>query len=192
MGTLHFLLPADLQEAACLDLERACLSGGHDHMPLATQAAVQNGQLVLTRDGHDSGYLLAPWEVPGFGGLMLRSASVMERLAPYYLTQELARGTINQIRGQTADWLMGGLDMSPELADTIRQTTLSFSKTLTGKQPCRDKCPISRVSQAGLPGSRGSGRRLCPPGVSHPPSASASSGYAAGLSFPCSAREDST
>ena len=116
-----------------MELERTCISGGQDHMPYATQATVQNGRLLLTRAIHESGYVLAPWEVPGFGRLMLRSATVMERPAPYNLAQELARGIINQIRGQTADWLMGGLIMSPELTETIRRATLVLQQNPDGQ-----------------------------------------------------------
>jgi Glycosyl hydrolase family 10 len=130
MGTINFLLPPDMQEAACVELERACISGGHDLMPYVTQAHLQNNRLTLARGANHSGYALAPWEVPGFGRLMLRSATVMERPSPYHFTQELARGTINQIRGQTADWQIGGLVMSPQLAESIRQATLAFGKTL--------------------------------------------------------------
>jgi hypothetical protein len=135
MGTLNFLLPPDMPEAACVEMERACISGGQDHMPHATHAAIHDGRLVLTRAIHESGYMLAPWEVPGFGRLMLRSSTVIERPAPYYLSQELARGTINQIRGQAADWLMGGLVMGSDLIDNIRRATLTFSKTLTASKP---------------------------------------------------------
>ncbi len=42
---------------------------------------------------------------------MALSATLMERLAPYHLPLELARGKINQVRGQAADWIMGGLMM---------------------------------------------------------------------------------
>ncbi len=131
MGTMTFDLPACLPEDAQAALERASVAGGQDNMPYPTQVQFDNGRMILTRTVDESGCLLAPWSVNGAGRLMVSSATLMERRTPYQFALELARGKVNQIRGQVSDWLMGGLQMPAGLAEQIRQTTLAFSKAVT-------------------------------------------------------------
>ena len=52
---------------------------------------------------------------------MLSSATLMERPKPYPLVIELARGKVNQLRGQAADWGMGGLLMPEILGRSITE-----------------------------------------------------------------------
>lgn len=130
MGTMLFQLPPNLAEDALAELERASVAGGQDCMPYPTQAVLDDGQLIVNRRVEESGCLQAPWNVTGAGRLMASSATLMERLSPYHLTIELARGKINQLRGQTADWLMGGLILGDSLADQIRQATHLFGKAV--------------------------------------------------------------
>jgi hypothetical protein len=131
MGTMLFQLPPDLPADTLAELERASVAGGQDCMPYPTQAVLDNGQLLLQRRIDESGCLNVPWNVPGAGRLMVHTATLMERLTPYQLLIELARGKINQLRGQAADWLMGGLAISSSLADKIRQATLQFGKAVS-------------------------------------------------------------
>src|SRR4051794_22349241 len=109
MGTMSFLLPSATPAPAGPDLDRACVAGGDDNMPAPTQVARDNGQLRLLRDVDESGYLVVPWEVNGVGRLMGASATLVERPVPYSLGVELARGKVNQLRGQAADWRTAGL-----------------------------------------------------------------------------------
>lgn len=100
-------------------------------MPYPTQVVVENGQIVLSRHVDESGCLLVPWSVNGTGRVMVSSATLMERASPYQLTLELARGKVNQVRGQASDWNMGGLFMPEALTHQIRQSALAFSKAVT-------------------------------------------------------------
>src|SRR5438552_506605 len=108
MGQITFQLPADLPADAARELERCCLAGGPDNMPQSTVVQLAGGSLTLTRDEDESGYLSAPWPLDDLGHLMGTSATLMNRAAPYRLLLELARGKINQVRCQAADWRMGG------------------------------------------------------------------------------------
>src|SRR6266496_1658243 len=117
MGTMQFQLPPNLSPDALAELERASVAGGQDCMPYPTQAILEDGQLLVHRRVEESGCLQTPWNITGAGRLMTSSATLMERLTPYHLAVELARGKINQLRSQTADWLMGGLLLSDSLAD---------------------------------------------------------------------------
>jgi len=130
MGTMLFQLPANLPDEVLAELECASIAGGQDCMPYPTQAIVEDSQLILHRRIDESGCVNVPWDVPGAGRLMVHSATLMERLAPYQLLIELARGKINQLRGQMADWLMGGLVLAPPLAGKIHQATAQFAKAV--------------------------------------------------------------
>src|SRR5262245_60180759 len=104
MGTMQFQLPPSLPDDVLAELERASVAGGQDCMPYPSQAIVEDGVLIVHRRVEESGCLLVPWNIVGAGQLMASTATLMERLAPYHLLIELARGKVNQLRGQTADW----------------------------------------------------------------------------------------
>src|SRR4051794_10063933 len=112
MGTMTFQLPAGLPRDAARELERTCMAGGPDNMPWPTEVHFHGGQMRVRRAVDESGYLVAPWPIEdvvsaGHGALrqlMGTSATLMERPTPYQLVVELARGKINQVRCQAADW----------------------------------------------------------------------------------------
>lgn len=130
MGNLIFRLPPDLSADERSDLEFASVLGGQDNMPYATQVLVEDDRLILHRAIDESGAVLLPWAVDGAGHVMVATASLMERLQPYDLAVELARGKVNQLRGQTADWQLGGLLLPDNLAEKIRRATHTFRRTL--------------------------------------------------------------
>ncbi|HWY85919.1 MAG TPA: hypothetical protein VNX28_04300, partial [Gemmataceae bacterium] len=131
MGTMTFDLPPHLPVDAQTALERASVAGGQDCMPYPTQVQLEQGQMILSRHVDESGCLLTPWSIHGTGRVMVSSATLMERLKPYLIAVELARGKINQVRGQESDWRMGGLVMPEALHKQIQQSTLAFSKAVT-------------------------------------------------------------
>src|SRR5438105_3175983 len=115
MGTMTFQVPVGLPPDAARELERACLAGGPDNMPGPTQIHTSPGLLKTTRSMDESGNLIAPWPIAGVGQVMGTSATLMERVRPYNLLLELARGKINQVRCQKIDWSSGGLFVSGDL-----------------------------------------------------------------------------
>jgi hypothetical protein len=131
MGTLTFHLPPDLSLDAAGELEHAGMLGGQDNMPYAAQVAIEPGDLIVSRNVEESGYVMAPWEVEGAGLLMTATPTVIERPEPYQLQVELARGKVNQVRAQSEDWLIGGLQMPPELAELRRQATRAFARAVS-------------------------------------------------------------
>lgn len=126
MGTMTFLLPAGLSPDIVRELERACLAGGPDCMPYPTRRILREQQLILDRGADESGYLYAPWPVANVGQLMGSSATLMERVAPYHLLVELARGKLNQVRNQFFDWESGGLVVPESVREQIRQASHTF------------------------------------------------------------------
>lgn len=132
MGVMIFQLPPQLagDDPLRQDLERASVAGGQDNMPYLTDVTVEGKRVSLTRGVSDSGSIQIPWRIAGAGNFMTSSATLMERATPYALTIELARGKINQVRGQAADWQMGGLPMTAPLQELIRDATLAFGHAL--------------------------------------------------------------
>jgi hypothetical protein len=143
MGTMRFLLPADTPAAAARELERTCMAGGPDNMPWPTELRLGPAQLTVGRAVDESGYLIAPWPVDGAGVLMGATATLMERAAPYRLLTELARGKVNQVRCQAADWQTGGLGLSPELQQLIKSAGHAFGRAIT--QPtAEESAPLAQ------------------------------------------------
>ncbi len=135
MWPTTFQLPPGLPQEVLQQLEWACLAGGPDNMPWQTQVQVRDGLLSMTRSTDESGYLVAPWPIDGFGQLMGTSATLMLRPQPYQLVIELARGKVNQVRGQVADWEAGGLVVPQALTDLIRQASHTFGRAVCSSDP---------------------------------------------------------
>ncbi len=85
----------------------------------------------LDRSITESGNLSIPWHVEGFGELTLATASLMETSAPYNLPLELARGVVNRLRNQAAEWRMAGLEIGAELNKTIDNASTAFVAAIT-------------------------------------------------------------
>jgi hypothetical protein len=110
MGQMRFTAPHPERITPFL-LERAYIAG-MDSIPWLSTAEWDGSTLTVSRDIRESGNLHIPWPVAGHGELMLSTASLMERRAPYLLPLELARGTLNRIRNQCANWQLQGLQVS--------------------------------------------------------------------------------
>jgi hypothetical protein len=130
MGTMTFQIPAHLPSEAVRELQRTCLAGGPDNMPYPTDLQIAGHTVLLTRSVDDSGHLVAPWPIEGFGQLMGSSATLTERPTPYNLLVELARGKVNQVRCQAADWQAGGLQLPADLQVRIAETSLTFGRAV--------------------------------------------------------------
>lgn len=146
MGTMSFLLPAGLAPDLGQDLSRACVSGGPDNMPWPTETQVEADRIVLHRDVEESGSLVAPWEVKGFGRLAGTSGTLIDRASPYHLQIELARGKVNQLRGQSADWQMQGMYLPAALKQRIVEASLAFGRAVSRA----DTDETSPLAQAAL------------------------------------------
>src|SRR5262249_25767605 len=115
-----------------------------------TELSFAQGQLRTRRLMDESGYLVAPWAVDGAGLLMGTTATLMERPRPYSLLVELARGKINQMRCQAADWRMGGLQLGPELQQALQEATLAFGRAAPGASGGRPTPEETQQAQQAL------------------------------------------
>ena len=156
MGTTRFTLPGGMTIDAARELERACMVGGPDNMPWPTDLGVTPALMTATRGVDESGYLIAPWPIPGAGHLMGATATLMERPNPYRLLIELARGKVNQLRGQASDWQMGGLQVPADLQQEIRQVSHAFGRAITHS----NADDADREAQAALEGAYRAADRL--------------------------------
>jgi hypothetical protein len=136
MGQMRFIVPCR-DRLAPGALERAYLCG-IEGVPWRSEAGWvttsddgERGEFVLTRNIDESGNLFFPWYVEGFGELMLPTASLMERPEPYHLVVELARGLVNQLRNQSADWRLLGLRLPANIANKIEEASQCFADAVT-------------------------------------------------------------
>src|SRR5262245_65802034 len=107
------------------------MAGCFDSAPGPTQIRLEPRRLTVQRQIDESGYLIVPWEVPGVGRLMGSTATLMERPDPYHFQIELARGKVNQLRCQAADWRMVGLQVESDLDEQIREASKLFGRAVT-------------------------------------------------------------
>jgi hypothetical protein len=145
MGSTSFLLPKTLPAGAARLLERACFAGGYDQTPVPTLSEVDGGRLYVSRDLSESGYLLVPWLVEPFGTFVVTTATLRERDEPYPLMIELARGKLNQVRTQTADWQVLGLRTPPAYDRELDDATRLFGKAVLNPSPAEADSAAARV-----------------------------------------------
>jgi hypothetical protein len=132
MGTMTFQLPLGLPADSAKELERTCVAGGPDNMPWPTELRLKPDVLAASRSVDESGYLVVPWSVDQVGRLMGTTATLMERSVPYNLLVELARGKVNQLRCQAADWKTGGLVIPDSLRQMIDDASKAFVQSVAG------------------------------------------------------------
>jgi Glycosyl hydrolase family 10 len=130
MHTMSFRVPADMPLAAAEDLLKSSIAGGHDRAPTATRCELREGHLVLTRELGESGPAYVPWPVPRLGRLVTPTTTLMFRDRPYDLATELARGKVNQVRNQYADWHGGGLAAAPDVEEILHRATNMFGSSI--------------------------------------------------------------
>lgn len=145
MGQLRFQIPTTLDDRTRADLALGYIAALPDFMPWPTTTRIENGYYCVEKEPTESGSLYLPWPVQlpaqvdsqaaswmkGKGHqLITGTATLVERAEPYHLITELARGKVNQVRNQAADWQGIGLSLSPQLFQSLRETSLSFAHTV--------------------------------------------------------------
>ncbi|MFO0813722.1 MAG: endo-1,4-beta-xylanase [Gemmatales bacterium] len=141
MGLLRFHIPQGLSEAARQGLSHGHIAALPDFMPWPTHCSFDNNFYVVEKEPVESGSLYVPWPVhiksakPAWLAgqercLVTGTATLGERTEPYHLLTELARGKVNQVRNQAADWQGLGLNLPPSIVESLRQSSLSFARTV--------------------------------------------------------------
>jgi hypothetical protein len=127
MVSYNFLLPEPLGEPDLQALSRSYLISGTEYVPWPTEVTLGRGELAVHSPVSESSCLSAPWSVDGQGHFLLTTGSLMQRAEPYHLVLELARGKVNHLRTQAADWEMGGLVLPEELRKGLRSVSANFA-----------------------------------------------------------------
>lgn len=141
MGQLRFQIPPALDERTHSGLNDGYIAALPDFMPWPTQCRVEEQNYFVEKEPVESGSLYLPWPVnlPETGNswlagkeyrLITGTATLGERSQPYHLLTELARGKVNQVRNQAADWQSLGLTLSDELLKSIKSSSLAFAHTV--------------------------------------------------------------
>src|SRR5271167_1957399 len=107
MGVIKFQLPSNDSIQQPPDYRKAYITG-LDRTPGRLAVELRNGLMTCVRDTTESGRLFIPWPIEGCGTPLVGTATLAERHAPYMLAVELARGKLNDIRNQLADWTQMG------------------------------------------------------------------------------------
>ncbi|HMP01475.1 MAG TPA: hypothetical protein PKD86_10765 [Gemmatales bacterium] len=141
---VNLRLPSTLAPDASKALEPSYFLGLPDYMPWQTAITVSHGQMTAEKEVPESGCLCVPWTLapsdnglrtwPASQPLMLTTATLVERDQSYRLLVELARGKVNQLRNQAADWQTGGLELPPELDDAIREASKAFARSVCERE----------------------------------------------------------
>ncbi len=132
MGLLKFRIPTPLPEPRLADLRKSYVTG-LDRTPSRLSVEIRRDLLLCQRGTTESGRLFAPWPIEGFGAPFVGTATLGEQPEPYPLPVELARGKLNDVRNQLADWKQMGLRVPPELDQVLAKALRAFFKATTSR-----------------------------------------------------------
>ncbi|HVT27763.1 MAG TPA: hypothetical protein VHE81_07080, partial [Lacipirellulaceae bacterium] len=106
---------------------------GPDDVPWFGRAYFSGDQLIIERNETDSGRVFVPWRIGESGSLLINTSTLMERDRPYILEVELARGMLNNLRNQIAQWEMMGLMVPASLRGKVLEATSDFSRAASSQ-----------------------------------------------------------
>jgi hypothetical protein len=149
MGVMRFLVHSP--ERITDEVAQRIYMAGLDRVPWYCRVHRTGDGFALERMVSDSGNLHVPWMVPGFGEVTLGTGSLMERDRPYHLEVELARGKVNQVRGQLAEWQTIGLTPAKPLVDKIHEAVELFALAATSQhEPAGGAAHAERAIEAAM------------------------------------------
>lgn len=148
MGQMRFLVPrkSRVPDEA---LQRAYLAGMEWIPWRGTNRWVDRDatrEFILERSEDESGNLYIPWQVDGFGELTLATASLMECENQYRLDLEVARGVVNRLRNQVAEWVAAGLQLPPEFDQRVSDASTALIEAVISQAD--DQVRVERTTLA--------------------------------------------
>jgi hypothetical protein len=147
MGLLKFRIPLPLADVRLAELRKSYVTG-LDRTPSRLSIEIRKDMLLCQRGTTESGRLFSPWSVDGFGTPFIGTATIGERPEPYLLAVELARGKLNDVRNQMADWKLMGLKVPPELDRVLVESLQAFIKSATSRNDQAASFAAARKSLA--------------------------------------------
>jgi hypothetical protein len=133
MGVMKFRLPPPELNFRLPDFRKAFMTG-LDRTPgrMLTELRLPD-LLVCHREFPESGRLHTPWFVEGYGAPIVGTATLAEREEPFELVLELARGKLNDVRNQSADWKQMGLVSTPEFEAALHESQQALAHAATAR-----------------------------------------------------------
>ena len=131
MGVMRFVVD-DLQRISDQFLATAYIAS-LEGVPWRCFAERTADGFQIRRKIDDSGSLFAMWRMPEGGEILLSTANLRAGERPYLLPVELARGTLNRLRNQTAAWRQAGLTIPRAVADQISVANAPFAVAATSQ-----------------------------------------------------------
>lgn len=156
MGVLKFQLTSPDPASRLAELRKAYVTG-LDRTPSRLSIDFRPGVMTCHRETSESGRLFVPWPVEGYGTPIVGTATLAERREAYNLAVELARGKLNDVRNQMADWRQMGLRTPPELDALLGRATSSFIRAATSAP---DAAVSYQAAQASLAAALAAGDLL--------------------------------
>jgi hypothetical protein len=124
MGQMRFYAPTP-EKLPPHAIQRAYLAG-IEAIPWQSSSQFVDNVLTLERDIEESGNLYIPWTISGVGELTLSTCSLMERMEPYHLPLELARGTLNRARNIASEMANAGLMVNDSINTHLKEAMKLF------------------------------------------------------------------
>jgi hypothetical protein len=116
---------------------------GADGRIFPTRIEVSDNIVGCRRTTSESAKFNVSWNVKQFGRMVIPTASLPEREAPYLLPVELARGKIVQVRNQSAQWELMGLKLPAEFTEPHREAHRLFAKAALSQAKPEDACQLA-------------------------------------------------
>jgi hypothetical protein len=104
---------------------------GQEDLPWFARVYFSGDNLVIERNEDESGRVFVPWRIGDASPILVGTATLMERDTPYVLEVELARGMVNTLRNQIAQWESMGLVVPQSLRSQVLEATSDFSRAAT-------------------------------------------------------------
>lgn len=143
MGVMKFRLPSNDPAQRASDYRKAYVTG-LDRTPGRVGVELRNGLMTCVRETTESGRVFVPWPIEGHGTPIVGTATLSERPVPYVLAVELARGKLNDVRNQLADWTQMGLRSTPELERSLDEARRAFIRAATSSDRPEESLAAAR------------------------------------------------
>lgn len=130
MGQFQFNIPENLLSGGILgsdgSLSQSAYLSGIENIPWKSDLHFDGHCLQLRRRVDESGKLIVPWNIPGYGPVMLSTCSLRPNGVPYHLPLELARGSCYRLRSQADYWQRSGLKLSDNFHSLLDEGSRYF------------------------------------------------------------------
>jgi hypothetical protein len=129
MDGLSFLLSNEPDPNCAAGLRQAHVVSA-DRTVWPARVQIDDRHLTVRRLVCESGAVYVPWLVENFGDIIVHTTSLMERPEPYRFATELARGQLNTVRNQCAEWEQNGLRVPELIRAGIKRAGASLRRAI--------------------------------------------------------------